>query len=376
MKKVILLLMIAAVVFSCKKTETTTNPVQPEQNYAEVTFNVNKIIPEATRDDFPFGLPECSDADPITANIVIQDAAGAEVFNGTVGLYMLPNDPNLYTQAIKLMLEGCDPEIPDPCCNMFYVTEFYVMDAAGNIIYAAPAEGSNAQGFLDYPDRMLNLDFEICEFMKYQVDIDVLCYEEAWYLEFGFVWFNVHEVVMCEVCFFVDVCEFSFPEGTNWAPYYTPAFDMIGIFGVTAEKLANDGVTWVPVEGLQDATGMPIYTNYNWTDGLLINGPLCVPFANYLDEVDTYRYYWHVWLPDGNGDFCYRVYGSPSFVLNDQCDYTNGIGGSDGVFELLVSPTGLTDMCAEWGSIDWVTNYIIDCQVYREVGEVTWAGEE
>ena len=155
MKKVILLLMITAVMFSCKKTETTS--VQPEQNYAEVSFNINKIIPEADRDDYPFGLPECSDDDPVEAYIVIKDGTGdgaATIFDGHVDLFVLP-DGKMYTQAIKLMLTGCVPGAQ--CCNTLYVTRFEVLNDIGTIIYAAPAAGSPAQGWLDYPERMLYL---------------------------------------------------------------------------------------------------------------------------------------------------------------------------------------------------------------------------
>ncbi len=47
MKKVILLLLIAAVVFSCKKNEPTAPDMKKE---AEVSFNVTTIFPDAAKD--------------------------------------------------------------------------------------------------------------------------------------------------------------------------------------------------------------------------------------------------------------------------------------------------------------------------------------
>jgi len=367
MKKVILLLMIAAVMFSCKKTETTS--VQPEQKSAEVSFNVNQIFPEVNREDYPFGLPECSDEDPVYAHIIIMtgptgDPDAVLAFEGDIDLFQLPGDYNLYTQSIKLMLDGCDHVAGGPaCCNFFHVTQFMVYDAQDVLIYAAPLAGSDAQGWLDYPERQLDLQFELCEFTKIQKDIDVLCYEEAWYLEFGFVWFNVHEVVMCEICFFVDICQNAFTDyAGDWAPYI-PAWDMVGMFSITADKWMGDGVPadiydgdpedWVPVDGLvDDVTGEPIFKNYDANGYLNPGEPLCVPFANYLEKDDYYRFFWHVMAPCGAELGIMTWVQSGLLFLDDQCDYSSHWGAGDGVIELLVVQDFDYDVaCAE--SFDW-----------------------
>ena len=56
MKKVILLLLIAATIVSCKKNETT----QPAADqYAEVSFNVTTLVPDAGRDwVYDYDVPE------------------------------------------------------------------------------------------------------------------------------------------------------------------------------------------------------------------------------------------------------------------------------------------------------------------------------
>ncbi|PLW97884.1 MAG: hypothetical protein C0591_05655 [Marinilabiliales bacterium] len=343
MKKLFLVLMIAAVFVSCKKNDTTSVQPETEKAYAEVSFNINQIIPEASREDFPFNLPECSDTDPVTADIVIMDGEGddaTEVFNGTVSLYSLPGDENLYTQAIKLDLVGCDPESTEPCCNTFYVTEFYVKNADGVIIYAAPAAGSDAQGFLDYPERMLNREIVICEFTKYQFDIDVLCYEEAYYTEFGFVWFNVNEVVLCQVCFFGDIClnEYPWYEG-DWAPM-TPAFDMPAIFQVWAEKWNpdfdnGDGTfgRWEVVEAYFDDAGAPIYSNLSW---LGAGEPLCVPFADYLNKEDRYRVNMNVWMPTDPQTMGWVPYYFTAELVIDDCDYSELDLDGNGVVEFVI----------------------------------------
>ncbi len=287
--------MIAAVFVSCKKNESSS--VQPDQQVsAEVSFSVNKIIPEASREDFPFGLPECSDTDPVTADIVIKDGTGDDaltVFTGTVDLFTLPGDDNLYTQAIKLDLTGCDPESAEPCCNTFYVTEFYVKNADGVIIYAAPAAGSEAQGWLDYPERMLNREIEICEFKKFEFDIDVLCYEEEWYEYFGFFWLYAHKAELREICFFGDVClkspyDYELSDYANQVTF--PSIDVPAIIEITVQKLI-DGV-WVE-------HGDSPYTNDNQESGWGVGAPLCIPYTDYLDQVDTYKATLKVMLKQG-----------------------------------------------------------------------------
>ncbi|PLW94313.1 MAG: hypothetical protein C0591_13080, partial [Marinilabiliales bacterium] len=334
MKKLLILFMIAAVFVSCKKNETSN--VQPDQKVtAEVSFNVNKIIPEANRDDFPFGLPECSDTEPVTADIIIMDASGAEAFNGTVDLFTLPGDDNLYTQAIKLDLVGCVPG--QQCCNMFTVTHFVVKNDAGVIIYAAPAAGSPAQGWLEYPDRMLDLDFQICEFMKYQVDIDVVCYEDAWYEYFGFFWLYVHEAEIREICFFGDVC-LKDPSAYASSDYanqlHFPSIDVPAIMEISVYKWVGDGPD--DPNGYWEEHGDSPYTNANDESGWGEGAPLCVPYTDYLDKTDWYRATLKVMLKQG--DLFPFIY-MDEWVWNDVFEEAEGPHfdiGIDGIVDFVI----------------------------------------
>ena len=212
MKKIFLLILVSTIAISgCKKNESSQ--AQPDQQvYAEVSFNLHKIIPEIERADFPFGLPECSELEPTFAEIIITNTNNPPdiAFQGRVDVFTMP-DGTMYTQAAKIWLALCP--FGDPvCCEDFLLTQcmIYHQPAEGEpiLIYAAPLEGSPAQGWLEDvdPPRKLNVPFTICKFEKYEVDVDVLCYEEAWYEYFGFVWFVPHEVMLREACFFGDIC--------------------------------------------------------------------------------------------------------------------------------------------------------------------------
>jgi hypothetical protein len=71
MKKLVYILMIAAVLVSCKKNTTDTpSPVQKQ----DVEFQVNTILPDAGRD---YNIPLCDDnLSPDYAMIILDDYTG------------------------------------------------------------------------------------------------------------------------------------------------------------------------------------------------------------------------------------------------------------------------------------------------------------
>ncbi len=209
MKKVFLLFLIAAVMFSCKKNETT----QPAADqFAEVSFNVTTLVPDADREwTYDYDVPECiPDAIPGWALMKITDAAGNELEgdgvegpNGTNYFKVLVFYTNgeLYTQSVKLPVTMCD-NAPN-CCDTYYVTEFFVYDENGVPYKAAPAIDSD---FFQFVTQTLPVTLEICAFEKKEFYIDVLCFTPDYYELFGFFWFEITEITVREICFFGDIC--------------------------------------------------------------------------------------------------------------------------------------------------------------------------
>ena len=94
--RVISIMLIAVVLFSCKKNETPQ--VQYEDMWTEVSFNVTNIFPDADRDN-PYGIPDCDGCEPAYAVIGIDydgDFEADEMFYPLV--FRLP-DGKLYTQT-------------------------------------------------------------------------------------------------------------------------------------------------------------------------------------------------------------------------------------------------------------------------------------
>ena len=338
MKKVILLLLIAAVMFSCKKTETTKPDVKKE---AEVSFNVTTIFPDAGR-DWTYDVPECNpDAIPAYAKIKIDGVEGPNEgpagSGATSGYYDVPvfyTNGNLYTQAFKMPVDPADC-LDGVCCTEYTITEFYLYDAGNVMIKAAPAPGSPFMDFVD-PDHALNLTFMVCDFEKVEIYIDVLCFIPDDYDLFGFFWFEITEITVRELCFFGDICIDWWLPGvplTVWSEY-------ANLYQDQTNGIQNDMPTIFTLKLYkEDDAGVYQYVR-SWnneyyppdfqTPWLGESYPLCIRYADYDFETDNFRldmYIYGPWCytpPGREGEFCYTPDGQPQM----QWFFTD-----DGMFE-------------------------------------------
>ncbi len=294
MKKVILLFLITAVMFSCKKKETT----QPDiEKYAEVSFNVTTLVPDASRDwVYDYDVPEClPDAIPGWALMKITNAAGEELEgdgeegpngNNYFKVLVFYTNGELYTQSIKLPVTPCADDI-ETCCETYYVTEFYVYDESGIPYKAAPATDSE---FFQFVTQTLPVTLEICEFTKTEFYIDVLCFTPDYYELFGFFWFEITEITIREICFFGDVCVEWWMEPSQWHQFGVPLsvwgtpnlyqnqqagiqMDMPAIFALVLWKYDPITDTWNEISS---------WSNETWYGE---GEPLCFRYADY-DAVD------------------------------------------------------------------------------------------
>ncbi|RLD70685.1 MAG: hypothetical protein DRJ02_10570 [Bacteroidetes bacterium] len=316
MKKVILLFLITAVMFSCKKNE---NP-QPSEKYAEVTFNVTTLVPDAGRDwTYDYDIPECDpDAIPVYALMMITDDAGAPLTppeevafdyegNTYFKVLLFYTNGELYTQSLKLPIEMCD-NAPE-CCDIFYITEFYVFDEGGTMIKAAPAVDSE---FYDFATQQLPVTLELCAFTKVELYIDVLCFTPDYYELFGFFWFEITEITIREICFFGDVCIEWWMDPSMWHDFGVPLWvwypetgynfyqdqqagiqmDMPAIFALALWKYDPATDTWFFIN--------------SWSNEEYFGEgqPLCFRYADYDDidgeEFAILMYIYGPWYYDGS----------------------------------------------------------------------------
>jgi hypothetical protein len=168
---------------------------------------------------------------------------------------------------------------------------------------AAPHVGSAWEGFVD---NALNVTFDIINFDKKEILIEVLCYEEDDYANFGFVYFQFYEIVVRQECFFGDICVKSLEdyEGSLYEDQDQGLqYDMPAIFYI--EVWRNDV--------LQDT-----YSNESF---LGVGAPLCVWYADRLLEVDNFEFKLFIYVDDGAG-FGYKYF--HSWFITDDGLWTHG----------------------------------------------------
>jgi len=173
---------------SCKKDLPTMGTEK-----GQLQLSLNQTDFQTGLKDVGFdSVPECSDLGWSYAKFVIN---GDTIKTGLITMA----DGTVNTEPLQLDV------------GVYTVTRFWVFNDNGTpndesddiLIRAAPLPGST---YYPLVANALDISVEIQAFKKVNYVIDVLCYEELFYEEFGFVWFTLNDVVVHQICVFGDVC--------------------------------------------------------------------------------------------------------------------------------------------------------------------------
>jgi len=217
---------------SCKKDKF-------KEERGDLSFTITQATFPPSRDVVLDSVPECTDLAWSYAKFVLD---GDTIKTGLIAMA----SGVMNTQPLQLDV------------GFYSVTGFWVYNDNGTpndesddlVIRAAPLPGSL---YYDLVENSLNIEVEIQAFKKVGYVIDVLCYEELFYEEFGFVWFELNDVVIHQICVFGDVCttDPSLYEGSSYAQQANGLqMDMPAIFhaliykgGVLQSTFSNE--TWL-----------------------------------------------------------------------------------------------------------------------------------
>lgn len=233
-----LVALVLVIAFSSCEKQATSDTQDVSFNVKNVTDLLSKkaVGPQDDR------IPTCTDADPA---YVIATIDGEDYkLNVLSGL----ND-GTETQVVKLM------------AGTYSLDGFMVYDANDMLIWAAPTAGSYYAELWGLNGVGLNTEtevqttFDVVAFTKSSIDVDVLCWEEYSYKDFGFNWFDFQEVTIKTMCFFGDIC---------------PGVDVVDyVAGFTVDIYYGD-----------------VLLNTGNTADLTEAGPLCVEYPEFGDLVD------------------------------------------------------------------------------------------
>jgi hypothetical protein len=294
MRKIVLSLLAVAVFFvGCNKDKET------EQNPSEASFEF-KI--EQTDNGFKNDVPECSDLNMDYVKFTISGETYKTLIYYVGGEYL--------TQVVKLPVGD------------YALTSFLVYNDNGTpdnedddiLIKASPEPNST---YWDLMANPLDLPFSVDPFYKKQITVDVLCFEDLFYEEFGFTWFNFNDVKIERQCFFGDICTGCYEDYAGSLYEDQPEgiqMDMPAIFEIRMFKNDED----VPFR---------VFSNESY---LGVGQCLEVYWPNVVDVEEEFTFELWVLLPTGNS-FEYRHINSWTF-MDDDAPAT----GDDGVTDFIL----------------------------------------
>ncbi len=276
----------------------------------DVVFSINNVTNSLKK-----GVVD--GVNPDTSIPVCSDSIPAYVMIGMDG------DPAIKLNVLSGLNDGTETVVMKLEAGITHtINSFTVHATGGSIIWAAPMNGSHYA--LLWGLDGLEKNFTVEAFQKNAVTVDVLCWEEYSYKEFGFNWFDFQEVTIKTMCFFGDVCTKFYDDFYNYpdSPYnrgdgVERGYDMPAIFEVIIKDKATGAV-------LND---LNMNSNASWYGE---GAPLCIEYPDFGDT-DNEEYTFEIYLayPDGSYNLIY----SQDFMAEDD---QSTITGDDGVFDFVV----------------------------------------
>ncbi len=299
MKKIALItVLIAAVLFGCKKQ--TNTPVNQD-----VVFNASTISTGGLK----------------SSNSQTADYAKVTISGTTYYPKVFYLDGKAYTQSIKLPV------------GVYTVSEFMLMDDNNTpndlsddvILKATPMAGSTYADFVSTP---LTINFTVEAFKKAEIPIEVLEFVATNYEDFGFTWFNAQENTVREQLFFGDLC------------VKHPADYAGSLYANQSNGVQIDMPAIFRIDVYQNGTFFKSYNNEYHADGTGWYGegsPLHVLYNDRDNETDNFEFKLYILVADG-ADFHYKFFHTWTFTDDNMIS-----AGTDGVVDFVLGNCQTTD---------------------------------
>ncbi|MDF1549375.1 MAG: hypothetical protein P1P88_16240 [Bacteroidales bacterium] len=254
--------LIFLIIMSCQKNDNT-GPSDSEQGVSFALSNNSTL--KST---------DCFSKPADYANVVIS----GQTYK--IDVFYINDKP--YTNTIKLD------------AGEYVLTEFMLMDDNNTpdntsddlLIAATPHQGSEFAQFVAQP---LDISFTVEAFKKTELGISVICYQESDYSSFGFIFFEIGQVIVREQFFFGDlcVCRLDDYEGSLYSGQSTGLqYDMPAI---------------AKIEVWRNGVKTSEYSNEAWSGE---GQPLTVRYGDVLNHEDNFEFKLFILVRQGT-DFNY-----------------------------------------------------------------------
>lgn len=340
MKKIsffLLGLMVAVFVTSCNKTENVT----PQSGTAELSFNI-----EAGQN--PGGLKEthCTSANQSGNYILVTmlKPGASSVTTEKLDVFYINNKP--YTNSIKLPV------------GTYTIREFIMYnddqtpnDITDDDVIAAGVHIDAPYASLITPASYLDKSFIIEPFKKNTMSIELVCYSEASYSNFGFEYFGLDQTIIREQNFFGDFCikDVNDYNGTKTPGVTSPYVTVLG--GAGNILLDLPAIFKIKAYRNNDLTG-----TFDNNDASKIYSPLKVTYADRIGIADDFKF--ELWI-------MVRVGANYDYVLFHTWTFSDAqaiSAGTDGVVDFVLGNCvqSYTDLVlAPWMNLPLTCTYTI-----------------
>lgn len=176
-------------------------------NYAEFSVVASHVdfLKSATSWDCE-NVPNCGDLEAEYAKVYFEipseDATIDGMYEGSVMVDLNTVKGALVTNSIKVVFEE------GISCADIKVTGFELIamvDDEEVVVKATPRMGSAFMSYINNETNGLRT-IEVCAYEKPKFTFEVLCYEPAYYADFGFITTEVIPATVREICVFGDIC--------------------------------------------------------------------------------------------------------------------------------------------------------------------------
>ncbi len=319
----VLFLPFLCTINGCKKDAKDT----PADGNApvEVSFNVDNVSNRYKID------VQCLNLQASYVKVTLE-GPGSGLSNFKLEAFYLNSIP--YTKGIKL--------VP----GNYTIKEFIVYNDNGTpgneaddiAIWATPHAGSEFAVFLA-PGMSLDKTFIVEAFKKIELQVEVVCYIPENWTAFGFVYFQMEQIIIREKCFFGDLCiksldEYNIAGTTEFPNFYKIAnngnpiamYDLVAIFKI--EVWRNN------IHQLPDYSNAPVWVNNAW---VIPGPPTCVSYGDYVNHIDQFEFKLFVYARVGAG-FGWVQFNGGQGMINPWAfnDISNLTAGDDNIVDFVV----------------------------------------
>ena len=202
-----LVAMIAMLFSSCAKDESSMSD-NPEGKTTISFAAVLNDFSNNTKAPLTGDVPSCSDGTPTKIRVALmQNGAWVAGQDGDAGGFIeIPVIPN--GDGGWMTQESSDLTLP---AGQYMLEYFAVLDAEDNVLWIAPRDNDDygPANFAEFVTNALPINIDLRLGVKKYVDVEVLCYDQRFADEYGYLFFDFSNVDTITLCVFGNDCDDS-----------------------------------------------------------------------------------------------------------------------------------------------------------------------